>query len=65
MIGAADLKVERGDGIVGGGDIGVEVGLGDIFGESLSFLFQQSVWASYNFWRGRSKIFTVSCENGC
>lgn len=38
MIGAADLKVEGGDGIVGGGNVGIEVGLGDIFGESLSFL---------------------------
>ena len=53
MIGAADLKVEGGDGIVGGGDVGIEVGLGDIFGESLSFLFQQSVRSSFRFspWR--------------
>ena len=49
MIGAADLEVERGNGLVGGGDVGVEVGLGDIFGESLSFLFRQSVWVSYGF----------------
>ena len=49
MVGAADLKVEREDGIVGGGDIGVEVGLGDILGQSLSFLFQQSVQALYRF----------------
>lgn len=53
MIGAADLKVEGGDGIVGGGNVGIEVGLGDIFGESLSFLFQQSVRSSFRFspWR--------------
>lgn len=42
MIAAADLEVEGGDGIVGCGDVGIEVGLGDIPGESLSFLFQQS-----------------------
>lgn len=49
MISAADLKIERGYGIVGGGDVGVEVGLGDILGECLSFLFQKSVWGSYPF----------------
>ena len=32
VIGAADFEVERGDGIVGGGDVGIEVGLGDILG---------------------------------
>lgn len=32
VIGAADLKVERGDGIVGGGDVGIEVCLGDVLG---------------------------------
>ncbi len=42
MIGTADLEVERGNGIVGSGDVGVEVGLGNIFGENLSLLFQQS-----------------------
>ena len=32
VIGAADFEVERGDGIVGGGDVGIEVSLGDILG---------------------------------
>jgi len=32
VIGAAYLKIERGDGIVGGCDVGVEVGLGNVFG---------------------------------
>ena len=43
MVGAADLEVEGGDSIVGGGDVGIEVSLSDILGESFSFLFQQSV----------------------
>ena len=44
MIGAADLKIERGDGVIGGGDVRVEVGLSDILDQSLSFLFRTSVW---------------------
>lgn len=43
MVGAADLEIEGGDGIVGGGDVRTEVGLGDILSENVSFLFQQSV----------------------
>lgn len=43
MIGAADLEVKRGDGIAGSGDVGVEVSLGNILGQSLSFLFRKSV----------------------
>ena len=43
MISAADLKIERGYSIVGSGDVGVEVSLGDILSECLSFLFRQSV----------------------
>ena len=46
MVGAANLQVERRDGIIGGGDVGVEVGLGDILGQSLSSLFRKSVWDS-------------------
>ena len=32
MIGATDFEVERGNRIVGGGDVGIEVDLGDILG---------------------------------
>lgn len=43
MIGTSDFKVEGGNSIVGGGDVGIEVCLGDIFGETLSFVFEESV----------------------
>ena len=46
MIGAADLKIVRGDGVVGNGDVSVEFGLSDILCETLSFLFRQSVQVS-------------------
>lgn len=52
MIGAADLKVKRGNSIVGCRDVGVEVGLGDVLGESLSFLFQPSVIVTYRLSHG-------------
>lgn len=38
MVGAADFEVEGRDGVVGGGDVGIEVRLGNVFGESLPFL---------------------------
>ncbi len=64
MIGTADLKVERGNGIVGSGNVGVEVGLGNIFGENLSLLFQQSAWNSCRDCIGRIERPTVGGENG-
>ena len=57
MIGAADLEVVRGNGIVGGGDIRVEVSLGDILCEGLAFLFQQSVWVWFDSRIGKSLYF--------
>ena len=34
--GATDLEVEGGEGMVGGGDVGVKVGGSDVFGEGLA-----------------------------
>ena len=36
MVSASDFEVERRDCIVGGGDVGIEIGLGDVFNKSLT-----------------------------
>lgn len=39
VVGAADFEVERGDGVVGGGDVGVEVSFRHIFWESFALFY--------------------------
>ncbi len=43
VIGTSNLEIEGRDGIVGGGDVGVEVGLGDIFSKIFTPICKKSV----------------------
>ena len=43
MVGTSYLEIELRDGIVCCGDIGIEVGLGNVFGKNLSLFLKTSV----------------------
>lgn len=62
MIGTADFEVVGRDNVVGGGDVGVEVCFGDIFGEGFAFFL--GGWLILSLGVGLRGDFTMCCEDG-
>ncbi len=62
VVGTADFEVVGGDNVVGCGDVGVEVGFGDIFGEGLAFLLGE--WLVLSLGAGSRGELTMYCEDG-
>jgi len=66
VVSPSDFEVKGRDGIIGGGNVGVEVGLGDVFNEGLAPVFVLSVSiAIYAVGRELEYGFTVGRRNGC